>query len=190
MPPLVAPVWARQPEETAQAFDAFSAWLCGGTHVRDWAAAARCAGMHAELVRTVAQRWAWEARYQEWAKAERRAAVEAMAPLKDELTALRAVQLRAHRAALELEALELEKMLAKARGEQPAPGSPVALPTTLDARELAAIRRVNVQAHDALRREADGLPPADEGKGANRFEAMDPEELETYRRLRDKAGLG
>jgi hypothetical protein len=96
------------------------------------------------------------------------------------------VRLRAHRAALELEALELEKTLAKAKGEQVT--GPVGLPTTLDPRELAAIRRVNVQASDALRREAEGLPPADDGKRELSFDKLTPDELERYKQLRDKAG--
>lgn len=189
VPALTAPVWGRQPEETPQAHDAFLAWLWGGTRLRDWDAAARCAGMSPELAKTIAQRWVWEVRAQEWIKATRRAHAEAVAPIRDELAALAAVRIRAHRAALELECLELEKMLAKARGEHVEPGSPAGLPSTLDARELAAIRRVNVQANDALRREADGLPPADDGKRATTFGSMSADDLETYRILRDKANV-
>jgi hypothetical protein len=187
LPPLTAPVWGKQPEETPQAYDAFLAWLCGGTKVRDWVAAAKAAGTSLELTKTIAQRWVWEVRAQEWIKASRRVSIEAMAPMRDELVALTVTRLRAHRAALELEALELEKMLAKAKGEL-ATGA-AALPSTLDARELAAIRRVNVQANDALRREADGLPPADDGKAPSRFDDLSPDELEHYRKLRDKAGV-
>jgi hypothetical protein len=143
--------------------------------------------MTPELVRTLAQRWVWEVRAQEWVKASRRAHVEATAPIRDELAALVAIRLRAHRAALELECLELEKTLAKAKGEQVT--GPAGLPTTLDPRELATIRRVNVQASDALRREADGLPPADTGPTATDWSKFSPDELEDYRRMRDKAGV-
>jgi len=190
VPALVAPVWGRQPEETPKAFEAFQAWLLSTTP-RDWAAAARVAELGLEQVRTLAQRWVWEARARAFMAAQRQAYADTfqIPAVRDALADVMAVRLRAHKVALELEALELEKMLAKAKGEQPAPGSPIALPNALDARELAAIRRVNVQAHDALRREADGLPPVDDDKGGNSFEALSPDELELYRRLRDKAAV-
>lgn len=189
LPPLTAPVWGRQPEETPQAYDAFLAWLCGGTHVRDWAAAARTAGMTIELVRTLSQRWVWEVRANEWIRSARRLAFEAMAPLRDELTAMQAVRIRAHRAALELEALELEKTLAKAKGIRPE--AEAGLPTTLDPRELAALRRVNVVAADSFRREAAGLPP--EGTGSDEvpdWTRLPPDKLEEYRKLREQARNG
>jgi hypothetical protein len=190
VPVLTAPVWGRQPEETPKAHAAFLAWLMGGVHVRDWSAATRAAEMSLEHVRTLAQRWVWEARAREWLAAERSARADAfqVPAIRDELAALVAVRLRAHRAALELEALELEKTLAKARGETVQ--GPAALPTTLDPRELAAIRRVNVQASDALRREAEGLPVVDDGVRATAFDKLSAEELEDYRRLRSKAGAG
>lgn len=187
LPPLTAPVWGRQPEETPQAYDAFLGWLMGGAHLRDWAAGEAASGLPRAMLEQLAGRWVWEVRAKEWLANARRVHAEAMAPMRDELAALVAVELRTHRAALELECLELEKLLAKARGKYPSSDATgeTALPSTLDPRELAALRRVNVTAREALRRQADGLPP--EGVGETQgpdWSRLPPDKLEEYRRLR------
>jgi hypothetical protein len=141
-----------------------------------------------DQLKALSYRWVWEVRALEWLKATRRVQAEAMAPVKDELSALLATRLRAHRAALELECLELEKTLSKARGEI-AEGA-AALPTQLDPRELAALRRVNVTASDAFRREAEGLPPEGAGEAGPDWSRLPPDKLEEYRKLRALADGG
>ena len=188
VPTLTAPVWGCQPQETPQAYQAFVAWLCGGSRTKDWAAAEGQSGLAYSVLRGLAARWAWDIRAREYWGHMRRISEEAAAPLRDALATLQAVRIRAHTTALELEALELEKALSKAKGER-AEGA-AGLPSTFDPRELSALRRVNVTASETLRREAAGLPPEDTGdKNATDFGKLSPAELETMRVLRQKAGL-
>lgn len=185
---LTAPVWGQQPEETPKAYQAFVAWLCGGNRTRDYQAAEQQTGTPYSELRGLAARWGWELRAREYWAHMRRISEEAAAPLRDALTRLQATRIRAHEAALALEALELEKALAKARGQH-AEGE-VALPSQLDPRELAALRRVNVQASETLRREAAGLPPEeDKTRAPTDFGKLSPQELEAFRQLREKAGI-
>lgn len=189
VPTLSAPVWGCQVEETPLAYQAFVAWLCGGERTRDWAAATGTSGLDYTTCRGLAVRWGWEIRCREYWAHMRKISDEASAPLRDALSRLQATRIRAHEAALALEALELEKALAKARGARTE--GETALPSSLDPRELAALRRVNVQASETLRREAAGLPPEDDGKGKNTtdFGRLSPVELEQMRVLREKAGI-
>ena len=188
VPTLTAPVWTCQAEETPQAYQAFVAWLCGGARTRDWNAATGASGLDYTTCRGLAARWAWEIRAREYWSHMRRISDEASAPLRDALAGLQATRIRAHTAALELEALELDKALAKAKGERLEGAA--GLPATFDPRELAALRRVNVVAAETLRREAAGLPPEDTGdKTQTDFGRLTPVELEQLRLLREKAGI-
>lgn len=188
LPQLVAPVWLQQPSEDARAFQAFVAWLQRGPR-GDWTAAERASGIAKPVLESVAVHWAWETRGREYWAHVRQVAFDAAQPLRDLLRDMQAQRARTHALALELEELELLKLLHLAKGTQGQGAE--ALPSQLDVRALARLRQVNASVSEQLRREAQGLPTEVANPGADiAWEKLSDAEAEAYRELRSRAGLG
>jgi hypothetical protein len=197
LPSLQAPVWAQQPSESADAFRAFVAGLQAGAGAFDgqgkgggWALAGRSTGFPDHWLRATAEIWAWPTRAREYWSHVRRLAYDAAAPLREQLESMHAQRARTHQLALDLEELELRKLLHKANGTQGT--GPELLPESLDVRSLARLRQVNASVSEQLRREASGIAPeasVDDGGGIA-WDKLSDVEAEAYRELRNKAGLG
>ncbi len=191
VPPLQAPVWGQQPGETIPAFQGFVAWLGNGPR-GDWREAERSTGWPRDSLERLAKQFAWEVRAREYWQHLRRLAYDAAQPLREQLEAMHAQRARTHQLALDLEELELKKLLMRARGENAPAGSPEGLPEQLDVRSLARLRQVNASVSEQLRREAQGIAPSpsvDDGSGIA-WDKLSDTEAEAYRELRSKAGLG
>jgi hypothetical protein len=196
LPALQAPVWGQQPGESSDAFRAFLAGLQGGAAAFDsqgkgggWALAARSTGLPDHWLRATSENWAWPTRAREYWAHVRKLAYDAAQPLRDQLAAMHAQRARTHQLALDLEELELRKLLHQADGTQ-GEGA-VALPASLDVRSLARLRQVNASVSEQLRREASGIAPeasVDDGGGIA-WDKLSDVEAEAYRELRNKAGL-
>ena len=189
LPQLVAPVWAQQPNEDPRAFQAFVAWLQRGPR-GDWSAAERVSAIPRAVLESVATHWAWETRSREYWAHVRQVAFDAAQPLRDQLRDMQAQRARTHALALELEELEVRKLLHLAKGTQGEGAE--GLPSQLDVRALARIRQVNASVSEQLRRESQGLPAevASAGADAIPWERLTDDEAEHYRELRSKTGMG
>lgn len=188
LPQLVAPVWLQQPSEDPRAFQAFVAWLQRGPR-GDWSAAERATAIPRPVLESVATHWAWETRGREYWAHVRQIAYDAAQPFRDQLTSHHAQRARTQQISLDLEELELRKLLHLAQGTQGQGAE--ALPSQLDVRALARLRQVNASVAEQLRREAQGLPaePASAGTDAA-WDKLSDQEAENYRELRSRAGLG
>jgi hypothetical protein len=180
LPPLQAPVWERQAWESEAEHVAFLAWLCRGKEVRDWSAAVHQSGLPIEQVRIAAARCVWEIRATQWLAHTREAHREAARPLREAIAGVMSRRLDAVRALVETIAVEAERLL-----EQTKKGGPPLEPKIL-ARLLAVTTPVLVD----LRRQAEGLPAELAAEEGPDFGALSAEELEQYKRLRDKARTG
>jgi hypothetical protein len=200
LPQLVAPVWGQQPTESPEAFRAFVAGLQAGPQAFEaraglaggWALALRATGFPEHWLRATSELWAWPTRAREYWAHVRKLAYDAAQPLREQLEAMHAQRARTHQLALDLEELELRKLLLRAKGESAPSGAPESLPEQLDVRSLARLRQVNAAVSEQLRRESQNIAPApssDAGEDGIAWAKLSDEEAENYRELRSKAGL-
>jgi hypothetical protein len=143
------------------------------------------------VLESVAVHWAWETRSREYWAHVRQVAFDAAQPLRDMLRDMQAQRARTHALALELEELEVRKLLHLAKGTQGEGAE--GLPAQLDVRALARIRQVNASVSEQLRREAAGVAGELPGTGpedAIAWEKLSDDEAERYRELRSKTGAG
>ena len=204
LPQLVAPVWGQQPSESPEAFRAFVAGLQAGPSAfeltrggkaegQGWTLAQRASGAPSHWLAQTSELWAWPTRAREYWSHVRRLAYDAAQPLREQLEAMQAQRARTHQLALDLEELELRKLLMRAKGEDAPAGSPESLPEQLDVRALARLRQVNASVSEQLRREAAGIAPDLSSAGGDdgiAWDKLSDAEAEEYRQLRSKAGLG
>jgi hypothetical protein len=200
---LQGPVWGLQQHESAAEFRAFQDWLMGGYEVTqqanapaqvvckgNWPAAlGTLGGTRAELEQ-VATRWSWALRGREyWTTV--RAIGEASARIPQETILEYAAAAReVDKLWLELMALEVRKALHAAKRTSAPPGSeslPEYGPRLFDNRELIACRRAD-GALEIQRFRAGVLERAKDGPEHDTHwaERLDKNELEQWRRLREK----
>lgn len=203
LPQLVAPVWGQQPAESPEAFRAFVAGLQAGPAAFEltrggkaegagWSLSLRATGYPEHWLRQTSDLWAWPTRAREYWAHVRKLAYDAAQPLREQLEAMHTQRARTHQLALDLEELELRKLLMRAKGEAAPSGSPESLPEQLDVRSLARLRQVNASVSEQLRRESQNMSTelsSDAGDDGIAWAKLSDEEAEDYRQLRAKAGL-
>jgi hypothetical protein len=150
--------------------------------VRDWTASGNASGLPYDVLRELSVRWVWELRASEYVAHARRVALEANAPLRESVAALQAERVAYARDLVRLLRSEIAK-LADAAEKSPA--------QTLDPKVVARFVAVTAPELVALERNAQGLPAdSSAADAATDWGKLSAEELEQWRRLREKAKRG
>lgn len=211
---LRAPLWAPQQDESAAEHAAFLAWLMGGYEVAqrpprkdgrqdeprlcvrgDWAAALGVLGGTSAALHALASKWSWEVRGREYWTVTRAIGEAAVQAHEAGVLEYAALARELDRKWLELSILELDKAIIEAKRITAAPGeesSPKFMPRLFDNRELIALRRAD-GALEIQRFRAGVLERAKgehDGEERTDWAKLPPADLETFRKLRDKARVG
>jgi hypothetical protein len=214
---LRAPLWAPQQDEHPAEHAAFLAWLMGGYEVArpggaprkdgvepdlrlvvrgNWAAALGVLGGTSAQVHALAVKWSWEVRGREYWTTTRAIGEAAVRAQEESVLEFAALARELDREWLGLLILEVRK--ARVEAERIAPAAPGQeqdtrfLPRIFDNRELVAAYRASGGLE--VQRFRSGIQEkgkdATAGHDVTDWAQLPPADLETFRKLRDKARAG